>query len=94
VTDFLPAIRPKRKRHVIVVKKYISPPDGRERRWCREIDEREYHCHWAEYEPPPRGSVPDEVSVEITERMTYGRFVAILSYAWYGGAGTVHMNIG
>jgi hypothetical protein len=78
---------------VIVVKKYVPPPDGRPRRCCQEVDEWEYQDHWNDFAPPRRGSVPEEVSIEITERMHYGRFVAILSYAWYGGARTIHLSL-
>ena len=80
-------------KHTIIVKKYI-PPGDRPQACCREVDEWEYYDNWHAYQPPASCSIADEVSIEITERMTYGRFVAILSYAWYGGARTVYMDSG
>jgi hypothetical protein len=80
-------------KHTIIVKKYI-PPGDRPQVCCQDVDDWEYYYNWYDYEPPASGSVAEEVSIEITERMTYGRFVAILSYAWYGGARTVYMDAG
>jgi hypothetical protein len=80
-------------KHTIIVRKYI-PPRDRPLVCCQDVDDWEYYDNWYAYKPRARGSVADDVSIEITERMTYGRFVAILSDAWYGGARTVYVDSG
>lgn len=90
----LPPRPPTGDTNIIVVKKYVPPRNGEPRPCCDDVEDWEYHDFWYELAPPEEDSVSSEIRIDIGERMFFGRFAAIVSSAWYGGARTIYLPPG